>query len=136
MPKYLLIKHYRGGPEPHRPVPSMDQWSPEDAEAHTTFLYRFPELLEENGEFVELQALLPTRTWVRYDGPDADPVTTDDVDSESGEQVAGWCMVDVKSYERALEIAALLSSNPGPGGEPLHEWIEVREVLNSMTSDT
>ncbi len=20
MPKYLLLKHYRGGPEPHRPV--------------------------------------------------------------------------------------------------------------------
>ena len=26
MPKYLLLKHYRGGPEPHRPVPPMDQW--------------------------------------------------------------------------------------------------------------
>ena len=28
MPKYLLLKHYRGGPEPHRPVPPMDQWVP------------------------------------------------------------------------------------------------------------
>ena len=25
MPKYLLLKHYRGGPEPHRPFPPMDQ---------------------------------------------------------------------------------------------------------------
>ena len=28
MPKYLLLKHYRGGPEPHRPVPPIDQWAP------------------------------------------------------------------------------------------------------------
>jgi hypothetical protein len=27
MPKYLLLKHYRGGPEPHRPVPPMDRWA-------------------------------------------------------------------------------------------------------------
>jgi len=25
MPKYLLLEHYRGGPEPQRPVPPMDQ---------------------------------------------------------------------------------------------------------------
>ena len=27
MPKYLLLKHYRGGPEPHHPFPPMDQWA-------------------------------------------------------------------------------------------------------------
>jgi hypothetical protein len=27
MPKYLLLKHYRGGPEPHRAVPPMVQWA-------------------------------------------------------------------------------------------------------------
>ena len=34
MPKYLLLKYYRNGPEPRRPVPPMDQWAPEDVEAH------------------------------------------------------------------------------------------------------
>ena len=34
MPKYLLLKHYRGGPEPYRPFPPMDEWAPEDVEAH------------------------------------------------------------------------------------------------------
>jgi hypothetical protein len=38
MPKYLLLKYYRGGPEPHRRVPPMDQWAPEDVEAHGAFL--------------------------------------------------------------------------------------------------
>ena len=33
MPKYLLLKHYRGGPEPHRPFRPRDQWAPEDVEA-------------------------------------------------------------------------------------------------------
>ena len=48
MPKYLLLKHYRGGPEPHRPVPTMDQWAPEDVEAHIAFQNHVSELLEEN----------------------------------------------------------------------------------------
>jgi hypothetical protein len=46
MPKYLLLKHYRGGPEPHRPVPPMDQWAPEDVEAHMGFLKHVSKLLE------------------------------------------------------------------------------------------
>jgi len=64
MPKYLLLKHYRGGPQPHRPVPPMDQWAPEDVEAHMAFLKHVGELLEKNGEYVDAQALtrqsLPT----------------------------------------------------------------------------
>ncbi|HYZ29239.1 MAG TPA: hypothetical protein VE570_09315, partial [Thermoleophilaceae bacterium] len=46
MPKYLLLKHYRGGPEPHRPVPPIDQWAPEDVEAHMAFQNHVSELLE------------------------------------------------------------------------------------------
>ena len=37
--------HYRGGPEPHRPVPPIDQWAPEDVEAHMAFLRHVGELL-------------------------------------------------------------------------------------------
>src|SRR5919108_137355 len=62
MPKYLLLKHYRGGPEPHRPAPPMDQWAPEDVEAHIAFLKHVSELLKENGEYVDAQALTPART--------------------------------------------------------------------------
>ena len=76
MPKYLLLKHYRGAPEPHHPLPPMDQWAPEDVEAHMAFLRHVSELLEEQGEYVDAQALTPARTWVRYGGPDAAPVTT------------------------------------------------------------
>ena len=129
MPKYLLLKHYRGGPEPHHPFPPMDQWEPADVEAHIAFQRHVSELLKENGEYVDAQALAPAQTWVRYGGPDAAPVTTDGPHPETSDLVAGWWMIDVDSHERALELAAYVSSEPGPGGEPLYEWIDVREIM-------
>ena len=69
MPKYLLLKHYRGGPDPYRPVPPMDEWAPEDVDAHMTFLHEVSKLLQDRGEYVDAQALTSERTWVRYGGP-------------------------------------------------------------------
>src|SRR3954469_12709732 len=135
MPKYLLLKYYRGGPEPHHPFPPMDQWAPEDVEAHFAFQRHVIELLEESGEYAGAQGLTPARTWVRYGGPDAAPVTTDGPHPETSDLVAGWWMIDVESRERAIEIAAYVSSEPGPGGEPLYEWIDVREVMSAASSD-
>lgn len=131
MAKYLLLKHYRGGPEPYRQVAPMDQWDPEDVEAHMAFQGQVNEMLVQNGEYVDAQALTPERTWVRYGGPDAAPVTTDGPHPETTDLIAGWFMIDVESRERALEIAAFASSEPGPGGEPLYEWIDVREIMSS-----
>jgi len=92
-------------------------------------------LLEENGEYVDVQALTPARTWVRHGGPDAAPVTSDGPLPETSDLVAGWYMIDVESHERAVERAAYVSSEPGPGGEPLYEWIDVREVMSEAPSD-
>jgi hypothetical protein len=44
-------------------------------------------------------------------------------------------MIDVESRERALEVAAHVSSEPGPGGEPLYEWIDVREIMSGGPSN-
>jgi hypothetical protein len=129
MPKYLLLKRYRGGPEPHRPVPPIDQWAPEDVEAHMAFQDHVSELLEENGEYVDAQALAPARTFVRYGGPDAAPVTPDVPHPVSRVLISRFMFRDVVSEERADELAAYVSSEPGPGGEPLYEWIDVREVM-------
>src|SRR4051794_34062229 len=62
-----------GAREPPPPCPPMDQWAPEDVEAHFAFLKNVSALLEENGEYVDVQALTPAQTWVRYGGPDAAP---------------------------------------------------------------
>ncbi len=117
MPKYLLLKHYRGGPEPHRSVPPIDQWAPEDVEAHMAFQHHVSELLEENGEYVDAHALTPERTWVRYGGPDAAPVTTDGPHPETSDLIAGYWMIDVDSYERAVRARGLrlLRARPGRG---------------------
>ncbi len=115
MPKYLLLKHYRGGPEPHHPFPPIDQWAPEDVEAHMAFQNHVSELLEENGEYVDAQALTPARTWVRYGGPNAAPATTDGPHPETSDLIAGWWIIDVDSHEpcggaRGLR---LLRARPG-----------------------
>ena len=130
MPKYLLLKHYRGGPDPHHAFPPMDQWAPEDVDAHMAFLHEVSRILQDRGEFVDARALTPARTWVRYGGPDAAPVVTDGPHPETSDLVAGWYMIDVDDYERAVEVAAWVSSEPGPGGESLYEWIDVREIMD------
>jgi len=127
VPQFLLTKHYRGGPAPHRRVPTMDQWAPEDVAAHMAFLRHVSDLLRDSGEYVDATAIHPGRTWVRHGGPDAAPVTDDG--PADGDLVAGWYRVDVASRERAVELAAYVSSEPGPGGTPLYEWIEVREIM-------
>ncbi len=134
MPTYLLLKHYRGAPEPHRPFPPMDQWAPEDVEAHMAFLRHVNEMLKDSGEYVDSRALTPARTWVRYGGPGTAPVTIDDQLPETNDLIAGWYLVDVANRERAVALAAYVSSEPGPGGEPLYEWIEVREVMSDASA--
>jgi hypothetical protein len=113
----------------------MDQWAPEDVEAHMAFQRHVTELLEENGEYVDVRGLTPAQTWVRYGGPDAAPVNTEGPHPETSDLVAGWWMIDVESRERAIELAAYVSSEPGPGGEPMYEWIDVREVMSSASSE-
>lgn len=51
---------------------------------------------------------------MRYGGPDAAPVTTDGRHPETSDLVAGWWMIDVYSDERAVELAAYVSTEPGP----------------------
>ena len=82
------------------------------------------------GEFVQEQALSPQGTFVRYDGAGRPPVT-DGPFAETKDLIAGWMVIDVDTYERALELAAELSAAPGPGGRPIHEWLELRPFLGA-----
>ncbi|HEV2809224.1 MAG TPA: YciI family protein [Acidimicrobiales bacterium] len=127
MAKYLLLKHYRGAPAPVNDMP-MDQWSPDEVEAHIQFMRDFATRLEGTGEFVDGQALSPEGVWVRYDGEGRPPVT-DGPFAETKDLIAGWMVIDVDSHERAVELAGELSAAPGAGGAPIHEWLEVRPFL-------
>jgi hypothetical protein len=127
MAKYLLLKHYRGAPASVNNVP-MAQWAPEEITAHIRYMDDFAARLKETGEFVDEHALSPEGTWVRYGGEGRPPVT-DGPFAETKDLIAGWMVIDVETYERALELAAELSAAPGAGGKPIHEWLELRPFL-------
>ncbi len=134
MAKYLLLKHYRGAPAAVNDVP-MDRWTPDEVEAHIRFMNDFASRLEGTGEFVDEQALSEKGMWVRSDGEGRPPVT-DGPFAETKDLIAGWFVIDVDSYERAIELAGELSAAPGPGGTPIYEWLEVRPFWAPRPSGT
>ena len=133
--KYLLLKHYRGAPAPAGSAAPMDQWTPEEVDAHVQFMHDFAARLEETGEFVDSQALAPEGAFVRYDGEGRPPVT-DGPFAETKDLIASWMVVDVESWDRAVQLAGELSTAPGAGGGPIHEWLEVRPFLTEAPTVT
>jgi hypothetical protein len=133
MAKYLLLKHYRGSPLPDGFIP-MDRWTPEEVEAHIRFMSDFADRIRSTGELVDEKALEAGGVWVSA-GSDGQPVT-DGPFAETKDLIAGWMVIDVDSYERALELAAELSSAPGAGGRPINEWLELRPVMGSLPTVT
>ena len=134
MAKYLLLKHYRGAPASVNDVP-MDQWTPEEFDAHVKYMNDFAARLEGTGEFVSGEALAPDGAWVRYDGEGRPPVT-DGPFAETKDLIAGWMVIDVDSWDRAVQLAGELSAAPGAGGRPIHEWLEVRPFLANPATVT
>jgi hypothetical protein len=135
MPKYLLLKHYRGGPEPLPDCVPMSEWTPAEIAAHVAFQREVGRLLRESGEFVDAQGLSPDGAYVRYGGRDAAPVVIDGPFSETKELIAGWYLIDVESEARAYDVAAQVSSAPGKDGDPIHEWIEVRLIMDDLPAN-
>jgi len=136
MAKYLLLKHYRrnSGPESVVDTP-MQEWSPAEIDAHMAYMADFAARLEGSGEYIDGQALAPEGTFVRYDGPGRPPVT-DGPFAETKDLIAGWMVIDVDSYDRAVELAGELSAAPGKNGEPIYEWLEVRPFLAAAPTIT
>jgi hypothetical protein len=135
MAKYLLLKHYRGGPAPTVDYAPMDQWTPEEVDVHVQFMRDFQARLEESGEFVDTQALAPDGAFVQYGGEGRPPVT-DGPFAETKDLIAGWYIIDVESWDRAAQVAAELSAAPGPGGKPVCEWLEVRPFWGASATVT
>ena len=133
--KYLMLKHYRGGPAPVDGWTPMDRWTPAEVDAHMQYMSDFATRLEESGEFVDAQALSDQGAFVRFDGEGRPPVT-DGPFAETKDLIAGWMIIDVDSYDRAVELAGELSAAPGANGEPIHEWIEVRPFLGEPETVT
>ena len=61
---------------------------------------------------------------------------TDGPFAETKDLIAGWMIIDVDDEARAIELAGELSAAPGPGGEPINEWLEVRPFLDNPLTAT
>ncbi|MGW4325780.1 YciI family protein [Nocardia sp. NPDC004573] len=131
--RYMLLKTY--GPTAHCDTP-INEWSPEEIQAHIDFQRALGAQLAEAGELVDAQGLAGPEEAriVSSDGRSA-PVVTDGPFPETKEFLAGYWIVDVDSPERAYEIAAQASAAPGPGGEPIGEYIEVRAVMGAPATE-
>jgi hypothetical protein len=127
--RFMLLQNYGRTENVQEPLSS---WPPEDARAHIDFQVRLNKDLTERGELVEATALTApdAAKFVVHDGAGA-PVVTDGPFPESKELLAGYRLVDVESLDRALEIAARSSASPGPGGVPIRQPIEVRQVISA-----
>lgn len=126
MPKFLLmVNHDNGVVET-----PMTEWSPTEVQAHMDYYDALSRELIKSGELVGFTGLVDPRQAriVRCDGVSA-PVVTDGPFPESKEVLAGFQVVDVESEARAVEIAARVSAVPGPGGVPIQQPIEVRQVM-------
>jgi len=128
MTKFMLLTKY-GATESVEP---MTNWDPEDIKAHLDFLQTLNRELTNSGELVGALALTgPESAKVVVSDGVAAPVITDGPFPESKELLAGYQMVDVESEARAIEIAARVSAAPGPGGVPIQQAIEVRQVMGA-----
>ena len=114
--KYMLIM--QGS---QQDVESVVEWSPEDLRAHIDFMKRIDTELFKPGELVTEMGMAPPNEAksVRADD-DGEAVITDGPFSESKEFLAGVWIVDVDTPERAYELAAHISTAPGPGGGPMN----------------
>ena len=132
MTRFMLLTRH----DPGLDAPPMTEWDPADITAHMEFLRALNQELIDNGELVEVQALTGPELAkiVTFDGQGA-PMVTDGPFPEVKEVLAGYQMVDVESEERAIEIAARVSAAPGPGGVPLRQRIEVRQVMSGSGTD-
>src|SRR6187397_3369799 len=121
--KFMLMMHAPRGNGDYQ----INQWKPEEFQAHIRFMKDLNRELREAGELVGAEGLAPPgqARIVRSKGEGAQEVT-DGPFAESKEFLAGYWIVDVESAERAYAIAAEASAAPGIGGAPLYLDIEVR----------
>jgi hypothetical protein len=125
--KFMLLQAYGGADcEP------MSEWTPDEIQAHIQYQVDLNAELQGRGELVEANGLTgPDMVKIVVSDGNGSPVVTDGPFPESKEFLAGYRMIDVESLDRALEIAAKGSAAPGPGGKPIKQEIEVREVMGA-----
>jgi hypothetical protein len=91
------------------------QWSADDFAAMGQFMEAFNKELAESGELVDTRGLTAPAHARRIQLRDGAQVVTDGPYAETQEVLAGYWIVECATFDRATEIAAGLTSTPGPG---------------------
>jgi hypothetical protein len=130
--KYLLIVNFQPGVVDT----PMEEWTPEEIEAHLDYYRALERELVNSGELVQSEVLAgpDLAKVVTSDGVTA-PLVTDGPFQEFKEWVAGYQVVDVESEARAIEIAGRISAVPGPGGRAIEQPIIVRRIMDGSPSN-
>jgi hypothetical protein len=111
-------------------------WAPADLKGHIDFMHRLNQELTESGELAGAEGLAaPGEAKLVRAGKNGGLPVTDGVFPESKEFLAGFWIVDVDSPKRAFEIAAKVSTAPGPGGKPMFIPVEVRQVMSAPPTE-
>jgi hypothetical protein len=131
MARYLLIVDFQPGIS----KAPMEDWKPEEIEAHLEYYRTLNRELIANGELVggEILAGPDLAKIVTSDGKDT--FVTDGPFQEFKEWIAGYQIVDVESEARAVEIAGRVSAVPAEGGVPMQQPIQVRRVMEVAPSN-
>jgi hypothetical protein len=125
--RFMLMMHAPRGTGEYQ----INNWAPEDFQAHIAFMHTLNQELVTAGELVGAEGLAPPgEARVVRAGKGGAPAVTDGPFAESKEFLAGYWIVEVERPERAYEIAAKASAAPGPGGKPLIIPLEVRQVMS------
>jgi hypothetical protein len=111
------------GQASNRPV-----WTQDDYAALGAFMRAFNKELLDSGELVETRGLSTPVHSRRVQLHDGVPVVTDGPYAESEEVLAGYWVVDCASFDRATEIAARLTSCPGPEELRARAYADVRPI--------
>jgi hypothetical protein len=125
--RYLIGVNFTPGPD----ETPMEEWSREEVAAHLDYYRVLSQELVASGELIDSTILTgpDLAKIVRSDGRGA-PVVTDGPFQEFKEWLAGYQIVEVESEERAIEIAALVSSVPGRNGVPTQQPIHLRRIMD------
>ena len=118
--RYMLMMHAPRGTGNY----AVTAWAPGDLKAHIAFMHRLNEDLTAPGEARVVRT-----------GKNGVPAVTDGPFAEAKEFLAGFWIVEVDRPERAYEIAARVSSAPGPKGTPLAMPVEVRQVMSAPPAE-
>lgn len=107
-------------------------WRAEDIAALHSFMEQWNNDLVKSGEFVDAQGLSAPVHTRRIELRDGVPVVTDGPYAETQEVLAGYTVVECASFDRATEIAALLTNTPHPESTDLgRDWyVDVRPIAS------